>query len=115
MTEDEEDGEMEEGEVVIQDGEDAGEVSGEERNVIKADPMLWQQRNPRELAGKNRQRSPVDASTFSTRKGCSTSSGGQRTLMLRIYEAVSNWCCPRSVAPLCCALPMTFQWLDTSR
>ena len=33
MTEDEEDGEMEEEEVVIQDGEDAGEVSGEEHNV----------------------------------------------------------------------------------
>ena len=36
MTEDEEDGEMEEGEVVIQDGD--GEVSREERNVLKADP-----------------------------------------------------------------------------
>ena len=41
MTEDEEDGEMEEGEVVIQDGEDAGEVSREERNVLKADPGVY--------------------------------------------------------------------------
>ena len=32
------DGGMEEGEVVIQDGEDAGEVSREEHNVLKADP-----------------------------------------------------------------------------
>ena len=41
MTEDEVDGGMEEREVVIQDGEDAGE----ERNVLKADPgelKLWQ-------------------------------------------------------------------------
>ena len=114
MTE-EEDIEIEEGEVVIQDGEDAGEVSGEEHNVLKADPKLWQQRNtPQELAGENRQRIPVDTSTFSTMKGCSTGSGSQKTLMLRIYKAVSNWC-PRSVIPLCCTLPMTFQWLGTSR
>ena len=66
MPEDEVDGEMEEGEVVIQDEEDAGEVSGEERNVLKADPgelKLWQQRDPslaksRELAGGNRTEEP---------------------------------------------------------
>ena len=93
-------------------------MSEKEWDVLDADPREmreWQQLDlslakAQELAKEARQRNLEDGSIFSTRVDCSTSGG---TLTLGMYEAVNNCCCPGSVAPSCCTLLMTFQWLGT--